>query len=119
MVRYFRNKYFHCFFHNVFDLCVLNSNKINVPQVDDPDIVRALIVFGADVNVTNKRHETPRHIATLCNRHCSRDIVDALGFVGAVPCDQSKSGCTLTCNKPFQGEMAIGELNSTVQDFYN
>lgn len=76
--------------------------------VDDPDIVRALIVFGADVNITNKRHETPRHVATVVRQHCWRDVVRALGFVGAAACDKSANGCTLECSKPFQEEMTIG-----------
>ena len=76
--------------------------------MDDLDTVRALIVFGADVNITNKRHETPRHVATVVRQHCWRDVASALGFVGAVACDKSKNRCTLECSKPFQKEMTIG-----------
>lgn len=73
------------------------------------DIVRALIVFGANVNITNKRYETPRHVATVVRQHGWQEVVHALGFVGAAACDKSKSRCTLGCNKPFQGEMTIGK----------
>lgn len=76
--------------------------------VGDPDIVRALIVFGADINITNKRHESPRHLATLLRQQQWREVVRAVGFVGAVACDRSKNGCTLECSEPFQEEMMIG-----------
>lgn len=76
--------------------------------VDGPDVVRALIVFGADVNMTNKRYDTPRHLATVVKQDRWRDVVRALGFVGAAACDKSKNGCTLECSKPFQEEMVIG-----------
>ena len=68
-------------------------------------------MFGADVNITNKRHETPRHVATVVRPHCWRDVVRALGFVGATACDKSKNGCTLECSKPFQEEMTIGKYS--------
>ncbi|XP_074620294.1 85/88 kDa calcium-independent phospholipase A2-like [Acropora palmata] len=77
--------------------------------VDELDIVRALIVFGADVNLTNKRHETARHKVTVVRQPRWRDVVRALGFVGAAPCDKSQNGCTLECSKPFQEQMVIGE----------
>ncbi len=32
-------------------------------QSDDPDLVKALIVFGADVNGKNQAGHSPRHIA--------------------------------------------------------
>lgn len=76
--------------------------------------MRALIVFGADVNIANKRHETPRHVATLVRNHCWQDVVRALGFVGATACDKSKNGCTLECSKPFLEEMVIGKYNKLV-----
>lgn len=87
------------------------SFSLGTLKVDDPDIVQALIVFGADVNITNKRHETPRHVATVVHQHCWRDVVRALGFVGAAACDKSKNGCTLECSKPFQEEMTIGKYS--------
>ena len=34
--------------------------------------------------------------------------MQALGFVGAAPCDKSQNGCTLECSKPFQEQMVIG-----------
>ena len=66
-------------------------------------------MFGADVNITNKRHETPRHLATLLRQQLWREVVRAVGFVGAVACDKSKNGCTLECSEPFQEEMMIGK----------
>lgn len=66
-------------------------------------------MFGADVNITNKRHETPRHLATLLRQQPWREVVRAVGFVGAVACDKSKNGCTLECSQPFQEEMMIGK----------
>lgn len=89
--------------------CFLLFNLFGTFKVDDPDMVRALIVFGADVNITNKRHETPRHAATVVQQSRWREVVRALGFVGAAACDKSKNGCTLECSKPFQQEMAIGK----------
>ncbi|XP_048577713.1 85/88 kDa calcium-independent phospholipase A2 [Nematostella vectensis] len=77
-------------------------------EVDDPDIVRALIVFGANINVTNHSHHTPRHIATAGRRQRWVEVVEALGFVGAGPCDTRQSGCTLECSKTFQGTVTIG-----------
>ena len=79
--------------------------------------MRALIVFGADVNITNKRHETPRHLATFVRQHCWRDVVRAVGFVGAVACDRSKNGCTLECSEAFQGEMMIGKKKNVHLNF--
>ena len=66
-------------------------------------------MFGADVNITNKRYETPRHLATLLRQQQWREVVRAVGFVGAVACDKSKNGCTLECSEPFQEEMMIGK----------
>lgn len=80
--------------------------------------MRALIVFGADVNITNKRHETPRHAATLVHKSRWREVLSALGFVGAAACDKSKNGCTLECSKPFQEEMTIGKKNNHVSKVY-
>ena len=66
-------------------------------------------MFGADVNIKNKRYETPRHLATLLRQQLWREVVRAVGFVGAVACDKSKNGCTLECSEPFQEEMMIGK----------
>lgn len=77
-------------------------------KADDCDIVRALIIFGADVNATNNDHQTARHIATKEHQHRWKDVVEALNFVGASPCDKQKSGCNLPCAKAFEGELRIG-----------
>ena len=77
-------------------------------QADNPDIVRALIVFGANVNAMDCNLHTPLHDATAGQQRRWQDIVRALGFVGAGPCDRSKMDCTLQCSKAFQGEITIG-----------
>ena len=73
-------------------------------------MVRTLIVFGADVNATNSKHETPRHIATAGKQLRWKEIVDALGLVGAGACHPSNKSCKLDCRKPYQGTCVIGTV---------
>ena len=78
--------------HTVFCLLCL--------KVGDVNIVKALIVFGADVNAVNIKNETPRHLATVSKSRFRNQIIHALCLVGAAPCDPRK--CNYQCNVPFK-----------------
>ena len=74
------------------------------------NIVKALIVFGADVNAVNKKNETPRHIATVSKSRFRNQIIHALCLVGAAPCDPRK--CNYQCNVPFKpSTFAVGKFS--------
>ena len=73
--------------------------------------MKALIVFGADINAVNKRNETPRHLATISKSRFRNQIIHALCLVGAAPCDPRK--CNYQCNVPFKpSAFPLGMLHS-------
>ena len=78
-------------------------------KVGDVNIVKALIVFGADVNAVNIKNETPRHLATVSKSRFRNQIIHALCLVGAAPCDPRK--CNYQCNVPFKpSNYAVGKF---------
>ena len=73
--------------------------------------MKALIVFGADINAVNKKNETPRHLATISKSRFRNQIIHALCLVGAAPCDPRK--CNYQCNVPFKpSAFPLGMLHS-------
>ena len=75
------------------------------------DIVKALIVFGGDLNSVDEKNETPRHMATVSKSRFRNEIIHALCLVGAEPCDPRS--CNYPCNKPFSGDQySLGEDTS-------
>ena len=78
------------------------------------NIVKALIVFGADVNAVNKKNETARHIATVGKSRFRKHIVHALCLVGASPCDPRK--CNYPCNVPFSpSKFPLGKIALSIE----
>lgn len=87
--------------HKVLLLSTKDNNSVDrfCFQVGDVNIVKALIVFGADLNAKNKKNETPRHLATISKSRFRNQMIHALCLVGAAPCDPRK--CNYQCNTPF------------------
>ncbi|KAL4239748.1 85/88 kDa calcium-independent phospholipase A2 [Mactra antiquata] len=67
-------------------------------QLDDVDLVRIFIVFGANVNQKNLTHHSARHIAATSKSKNKEIILHMLHVSGAKRCSNNTKGCMVGCS---------------------
>ncbi|GAB1609791.1 85/88 kDa calcium-independent phospholipase A2-like [Argonauta hians] len=71
-------------------------------------MLRTLVIFGADLDVQNRKQQTPRHIAALLKTEIGQELVYLLNQSGAKRCGKNVSGCLRGC-------VAGGSYNGSIK----